>query len=96
MLGTAHELRSPLQVAYWQEISTLADTNQVIVPGSSVDNEDDDLPDDDTAASLLLFPSHDTLHTYTLSGLRLDGRRKNNSRTLYNILIRNGRKVVKR
>lgn len=93
-LCAAHELRSPLQ-GQEQGMSILSDTHQVVVPGSSVDNEDDDLPEDDTPSAFThtTIASRDTLHTYTLSGHRV---RKQENGLRARIIIRSGRKVLKR
>lgn len=61
-----------------------------------VDDSQDIFSDSSETAVRSISTSPDTLYAYTLTGLRLDGRRNSNSRTLYNIIIRNGRKVVKR
>lgn len=70
------------------------DTNTVIAP----DTEEEEIEgDDDTPSSLSSPTSRDTLRTYTLNGMCVKGAAKSQpTRTLYNIIIKNGRKVLKR
>lgn len=89
---------SPLTMCagQWSAYGMLTDDDSLGVSGS--DMEIDNGADQDIFTSLAPYKttiSPDTLHTYTLSGLRLDGKRKTNARILYNIIIRNGRRVVR-
>ena len=76
-----------------------------VISGTDINGNgtnEDELPEDinELLASLSLLPTRpDTLPAYTLGGQRMDGRKRNaNARTLYiyNIVIKNGRKIVKR
>lgn len=72
----------------------MKDSSVISIPGDDVIEGDDF--GEDTSSLTSIPPSRDTLYAYTLTGLRLDGRRNSSTRTLYNITIRNGRKVVRR
>lgn len=90
--GTAQPQRTDYYCLELEDSSTASGSD--IAAGSG----DEDFFDEDVPSSISSIPtSPDTLRTYTLNGVCIKGSvKKQPSRTLYNIIIRNGRKVVKR
>lgn len=73
-----------------------ADDDSVVIIGPDVEEEEEE-GDDDTPSSIPSPTHRDTLHTYTLNGMYIREKAKSqSSRTLYNIIIKNGRKVLKK
>lgn len=72
----------------------------VVIKGDDIEDIDDsqDIFSNPGETAIKSTITHrDTLRTYTLNGVCIKGSaKKQPSRTLYNIIIKNGRKVLKR
>ncbi len=80
-----------------QRPTTNVEDSTSISGSNATEGMDDDELDDDIYASLSSPTRRDTLRTYTLNGMCVKGAAKSQpTRTLYNIIIKNGRKVLKR
>lgn len=86
----------PLHSMAWIPSTTcMADSYSVDVDDSEADTDDDPFASGYHTVACSTY--RDTLRAYTLSGQRIYGKAKvSRTRTSYNIIIKNGRKVLKR